>query len=98
MSVVVSIRRARPTDAGAILECLRSAFEPYRASYTPDAYRDTVLTSETERIGWAKLEAQDATLAAFALSRLRAVRGLRVLGSVPPPCPRPGHHVYDGRD
>jgi putative acetyltransferase len=47
MNVSVSIRRAAPADADAILDCLRSAFEPYRASYTPDAYRDTVLTAET---------------------------------------------------
>lgn len=47
MSVSVSIRRAAAADAEAILGCLRSAFEPYRESYTPGAYRDTVLTSES---------------------------------------------------
>ncbi len=34
-------------DARGILECLASAFEPYRSSYTPGAYLDTVLTAET---------------------------------------------------
>jgi GNAT superfamily N-acetyltransferase len=43
------IRRATPGDAGAILECLGSAFEPYRSRYTPDGYRDTTLTPETIR-------------------------------------------------
>ncbi len=42
-----TIRHATPNDAPAILDCLRSAFEPYRNSYTPDAYRDTTLTPET---------------------------------------------------
>jgi GNAT superfamily N-acetyltransferase len=39
-----SIRLATAEDAEAILSCLRLAFEPFRASYTPDAYRDTVPT------------------------------------------------------
>jgi GNAT superfamily N-acetyltransferase len=47
MSVAVSIRRATSADADAILACLKSAFEPYRDSYTPAAYRDTVLTAGT---------------------------------------------------
>lgn len=42
-----SIRRATAADAGAILACLASAFEPYRARYTPNAYRDTVLDANT---------------------------------------------------
>jgi ribosomal protein S18 acetylase RimI-like enzyme len=49
MSVPLTIRRALPSDTDAILECLRSAFEPYRASYTPAGYLDTVLTAETLR-------------------------------------------------
>jgi GNAT superfamily N-acetyltransferase len=31
----------------SILSCLRSAFEPYRASYSPNGFADTVLTPET---------------------------------------------------
>lgn len=42
-----SIRLATPHDASAILTCLAQAFEPYREQYTPEAYRDTVLTPET---------------------------------------------------
>jgi GNAT superfamily N-acetyltransferase len=41
-----TIRAATRADAGGILECLRSAFEPYRSRYTPDGYRDTTLTLE----------------------------------------------------
>ena len=43
----MSIRKATSADAEGILGCLRAAFEPYRESYTPDAYRDTVLTAES---------------------------------------------------
>ena len=43
----IVIRRATAADAPAILNCLAVAFEPYRASYTPGAYLDTVLTAET---------------------------------------------------
>jgi hypothetical protein len=42
-----SVRRARPEDAGSLLECLRAAFEPYRGLYAPAAFEDTVLTPGT---------------------------------------------------
>jgi cysteine desulfurase/selenocysteine lyase len=38
-----------------------------------------------DAMGFARLEAQDSALAGFGLSRLRAIPGLRVIGSVPPP-------------
>ena len=41
------IRPATTRDARGILECLAAAFEPYRASYTPAAYLDTILTAGT---------------------------------------------------
>lgn len=41
-----AIRQAGRGDAGAILNCLSSAFEVYRQEYTPDAFLDTVLTEE----------------------------------------------------
>lgn len=44
---LVGIRKATVDDSGGILECLHSAFEPFRASYTPGAYADTVLTPAT---------------------------------------------------
>jgi len=44
-----AIRNATYEDCSAILECLRLAFAPYRESYTPEAFLDTVLTPETFR-------------------------------------------------
>ena len=46
---MVSVRRARESDAEGILECLRSAFEPYRARYTAGGFDDTVLAPGTIR-------------------------------------------------
>lgn len=43
----ILIRQATLADARGILDCLAAAFEPYRASYTPEAYLDTVLTDAT---------------------------------------------------
>ena len=42
----IAIRRAGPEDIAGILACLAAAFAPYREQYTPDGFRDTVLTSE----------------------------------------------------
>jgi GNAT superfamily N-acetyltransferase len=38
----MEIRRATAADAAGILDCLRIAFEPYRQSYTPAGFEDTV--------------------------------------------------------
>lgn len=43
------IRRARERDAQGILDCLRTAFEPYRASYAADGFADTLLAADTIR-------------------------------------------------
>ena len=43
----LSIRRATAADAGGILDCLRTAFEPYRSQYTAAGYLDTILSPET---------------------------------------------------
>ena len=43
----VSVRRATLHDAEEILKCLGEAFAPYRDSYTPEAFADTVRTEET---------------------------------------------------
>jgi N-acetylglutamate synthase-like GNAT family acetyltransferase len=40
------IRRASLKDAGGILDCLAAAFEPYRGSYTPRGFADTVLAPD----------------------------------------------------
>jgi GNAT superfamily N-acetyltransferase len=42
-----TVRKATPHDSAGILKCLDEAFEPYRGSYTPEAFADTVLTPET---------------------------------------------------
>jgi ribosomal protein S18 acetylase RimI-like enzyme len=42
----ISIRKAGPVDADGVLDCLRLAFEPYRDSYTPAAFQDTVLSAD----------------------------------------------------
>lgn len=49
ITVSFVIRRATEGDTPAILECLRAAFEPYRLSYTPEAFHDTVPTYEALR-------------------------------------------------
>lgn len=43
----VVIRKAMAADSEGILNCLRSAFEPFKTSYTPGAYADTVLDQHT---------------------------------------------------
>jgi ribosomal protein S18 acetylase RimI-like enzyme len=43
----IAIRRAAENDSPEILACLHAAFAPYRDSYSPAAYLDTVLTPET---------------------------------------------------
>ena len=39
-----SIRRATLRDEDDVFRCLEQAFAPYRDSYTPGAFEDTVLT------------------------------------------------------
>ncbi|HEX9160736.1 MAG TPA: GNAT family N-acetyltransferase [Thermoanaerobaculia bacterium] len=41
------IRKARAPDQSGVVECLRAAFAPYTRSYTPQAFRDTVLDEST---------------------------------------------------
>src|SRR5260370_17165922 len=54
-STTISIRRATSDDAPAFLACLREAFEDYRQFYTPNAFLDTVLTTETIHERLAKM-------------------------------------------
>jgi len=44
-----AIRKATYEDCAAVLECLRSAFAPYRERYRPEAFLDTVLTPDAFR-------------------------------------------------
>ena len=57
----ITIRQATANDAPGILNCLREAFEPYRASYTPEAFRDTVLTPETITARFSEMKILVAT-------------------------------------
>jgi L-methionine (R)-S-oxide reductase len=45
-SAAFFIRKATANDAHSILKCLASAFAPFRESYTPEGFLDTVLTPE----------------------------------------------------
>lgn len=47
MEKAVPIRGAVAADSQSVLDCFASAFAPYRDEYTPEAFRDTVLTAET---------------------------------------------------
>ena len=58
-----SFRRAKLEDAAGILDCLQLAFEPYRQMYSPQGFRDTVLTPETLP---ARLEAMSVFVAVTA--------------------------------
>ena len=76
----IVIRPATADDSRGILECLASAFEPYRARYTPGAYLDTVLTSETiaQRLEsmqvFVAITADDQIVGTIACSCLRLAR------------------------
>lgn len=75
------IRRATEQDTPAILECLRAAFEPYRLSYTPQAFQDTVPTYEALRdrlagmIVFVAVESTAALVGTVAGSRLETSEG-----------------------
>ena len=43
----IEIRPAARADVPGVVACLRAAFEPYRASYTPAGFHDTVLDHDT---------------------------------------------------
>lgn len=42
-----TVRKGAPADSDGILACLSAAFEPYRASYTPGGFADTILDRTT---------------------------------------------------
>ncbi len=84
----VSIRRAITADMRGILDCLAAAFEPHRASYTHDAYLDTILTEETiiARLGSMRVfvaVAGDQIVGTIACSKQSAdeghLRGMAVM-------------------
>ena len=50
------VRKAVFADSPGILECLAQAFAPYRDRYSPGAYLDTVLTSESLRARFTQMQ------------------------------------------
>lgn len=58
----MEIRSAVPADSAAILKCLLDAFAPYRAEYTPAAFADTVLSSETLHLRMQQMHVLVATV------------------------------------
>ena len=65
-----AIRVATEEDAPGILRCLGSAFEPFRAHYSPEAFLDTVLNPELLRRRMREMHV------------LVAVSGDRIVGTV----------------
>jgi hypothetical protein len=51
----LTVRQALSSDAPGILRCLRNAFAPYCSVYSPAAFTDTTLTSETLADRFAKM-------------------------------------------
>ena len=74
----VSITRATVYDSEGILRCLRAAFEPYRAQYTPAGYEDTVMTSETVR---KRIETMTVLVARNELGLIIGTVGAAVRGA-----------------
>ena len=84
------IRSANAEDSAAILRCLAAAFGPYRARYTPSAWRDTVLDSETlaQRLSsmhvLVAVSPQEGIVGTLALSVSGSEGHLRGMAVLPP--------------
>jgi len=46
---MAAVRPASQDDLPALVACIAAAFEPFRQTYTPEAFRDTVLSLDTAR-------------------------------------------------
>jgi hypothetical protein len=67
-------RKATPADSREILQCLEQAFEPYRESYTQQAFVDILLAPETLRQRFRDMQilvAADASAFVIGTNRLR---------------------------
>jgi GNAT superfamily N-acetyltransferase len=62
-TVDIEIRPAGDDDANAILQCLATAFAPYRAQYSPAAFSDTVLDAEAVHLRLQQMHVLVATAA-----------------------------------
>jgi GNAT superfamily N-acetyltransferase len=70
-----AIRKATAKDSDGILKCLRLAFEPFKASYTPGAYADTVLD---ETMLYQRLREMTVFVATFELQVIGTIAGKMV--------------------
>ncbi|MFZ0303129.1 MAG: GNAT family N-acetyltransferase [Terracidiphilus sp.] len=77
MQISFQIRKANPEDGKAILICLAAAFEKHRAEYSPEAFADTVLDSETIQL---RLRAMQV-LVAVSEGRIVGTLGYTVHGT-----------------
>ena len=59
----VTIRAATQSDAEAILNCLSTAFEPYRHQYTPGGFADTILDPQTLQVRMRNMQVLVAVIA-----------------------------------
>jgi ribosomal protein S18 acetylase RimI-like enzyme len=73
------IRRATNEDSAGIIDCLALAFAPFRESYTPEAFLDTVLTAESLAM---RLQEMTIFVAADALGNVSGTISCKVVGSV----------------
>lgn len=74
----IKIREARETDAPAILACLAEAFAPYRTRYIPEAFLDTVLTTQTIKHRMKHM----TVFVAASESRAAGALGISIVGTV----------------
>ena len=83
------IRRATAEDAPGILKCLAAAFEPYRNEYTPEAWLDTILNSETIQERLASMQvlvavSQEGVVGTIACASVNSGEGhLRGMAALP---------------
>jgi GNAT superfamily N-acetyltransferase len=70
----IEIRPAsdKDEDATAILKCLAAAFEPYKKDYSPPAFTDTVLTTETVHVRLQQMHVLVATVSGNVVGTISA--------------------------
>jgi GNAT superfamily N-acetyltransferase len=75
------IRKATEDDIPRLLDCLQVVFAPYRDSYTPGAFLDTVLTETTARerlramAVFVAVDPSDTVVGTVAAARVSASEG-----------------------
>jgi GNAT superfamily N-acetyltransferase len=59
-------------DATGVLKCLAAAFEPYKKDYSPPAFTDTVLTTETVHVRLQQMHVLVATVSGNVVGTIAA--------------------------